>query len=130
MTASARQRPQASATFAEANCRTAISQRRIRNSAVGQRPVFCSGEQQGGGGRNARATSRAKRVSGSSPRQFTLENCRLPLTLPQSFGPVRNSHVSLNTLSVTLLLAASQKPRPIVQKLWTSRLPCGRQRKS
>jgi hypothetical protein len=33
----------------------------------GQRPVFCSEEQQGGGGRNARATSRAERVSGSFP---------------------------------------------------------------
>ena len=30
-----------------------------------------------------------------SPRKFTLENHRLPLALPQSFGKFRNSHVSL-----------------------------------
>jgi hypothetical protein len=28
-----------------------------------------------------------------TPRQFTLENCRLPLALPQSSGGLRNSHV-------------------------------------
>jgi len=37
------------------------------------------------------------------PRQFTLENHRLPLARPQSFGELRNSHVSLNPLSATLL---------------------------
>jgi hypothetical protein len=29
----------------------------------------------------------------SVPRQFTLENRRLPLALPQSFGKLRKSHV-------------------------------------
>ena len=35
---------------------------------------------------------RAMRVSWP-PRQFTLENCRLPLTLPQSSSEFRNTHV-------------------------------------
>jgi len=54
MTASASQRPPKRVLhFAEAGCRFAIVWCRIRNSAVGQQPVFCSEEQQGGGGRNA-----------------------------------------------------------------------------
>jgi hypothetical protein len=46
------------------------------------------------------------RVFWSVPRQFTLENRRLPLALPQSSGKLRNSHVSLNPLSVSLLRLA------------------------
>jgi hypothetical protein len=45
-------------------------------------------------------------------------------------GRVRNSHVSLNPLSVTLSRRAIQKTPLIVQKLWTLRLPCGSRRKS
>jgi hypothetical protein len=44
-----------------------------------------------GGGRNARATSRAHALFWSCPRRFTLENRRLPLALPQSFGKLRNA---------------------------------------
>jgi hypothetical protein len=43
----------------------------------------------------------------SIPRQFTLENYRLPLALPQSFGEFRKSHVSLNPLSGSLLRTAT-----------------------
>jgi hypothetical protein len=46
------------------------------------------------------------RVFWSVPRRFTLENRRLPLALPQSSGKLRNSHVSLNPLSVSLLRLA------------------------
>jgi hypothetical protein len=64
------------------------------------------------------------------PRQFTLENHRLPLALPQSFGKLRNSHVSLNPLSASLSRLATQKTCLLVKKLWTMRLPCGRPRKT
>jgi len=64
------------------------------------------------------------------PRRFTLENHRLPLALPQSFGKLRKLHVSLNPLSASLLRLATQKTSPVVQKLWTLRLPCGRPRKT
>ncbi len=70
------------------------------------------------------------RVFWNVPRRFTLENHQLPLALPQSFGKLRNSHVSLNPLSATLLRPATQKTSALVQKLWTMRLPCGRPRKT
>ena len=61
-------------TTPASGCCTCRSQLPIRYLAManlqpcgGQRPVFCSEEQQGGGGRKARATSRAERVSGSFP---------------------------------------------------------------
>ncbi len=70
------------------------------------------------------------RIFWSVPRQFTLANRRLPLALPQSFGKLRNSHVSVNPLSAELLRPATQKSCALVQKLWTMRLPCGRPRKT
>ena len=70
------------------------------------------------------------RVFWSVRRRFTLENRRLPLALPQSSGKLRNAHVSLNPLSATLLRPATQKTFPLVQKLWTMRLPCGSRRKT
>jgi len=48
---------------------------------------------QDGGGRNARATRRARARFWIVPRRFTLENHRLPLALPQSFGKLRKLHV-------------------------------------
>jgi hypothetical protein len=98
MTASARQRSQASAAFAEASYRPAIVRSRICNRCDDQQSTMLRRARRGGG-RNARATSRAVRVSGSFPQQSTLANCRLPLALPQSSSKVRNSHVSLHTLS-------------------------------
>ncbi len=70
------------------------------------------------------------RVFWMIPRQFTLENRRLPLALPQSSGKHRNSHVSLNPLSATSLRPATEKTSPLVQKLWTMCLPCGSPRKT
>jgi hypothetical protein len=83
-------------------------------------------ERGGGGGRNARATSRACARYLEVRRRFTLENRRLPLSLPQSFGEHRNAHVSLNPLSARSLRLATQKTCPLVQKLWRMRLACGR----
>ena len=70
------------------------------------------------------------RVFWNVPRRFTLENRRLPLALPQSSGKLRNSHVSLNPLSSTLLRPAIQKTSTLVQNLWTMCLPCGSPRKT
>jgi hypothetical protein len=66
MTASARQRSQASAAFAEASYRSAIVRSRIRNRCDDQQSTMLRRARRGGG-RNARATSRAVRVSGSLP---------------------------------------------------------------
>lgn len=60
MTASARQRSRRSAAFAEAVCRFVISRSRLRNRCGGQQPFLLA--RRGGGGRNARATSRAQRA--------------------------------------------------------------------
>ncbi len=70
------------------------------------------------------------RVVWNVPRRFTLENRRLPLALPQSFGKLRKSHVSLNPLSASLLRLATEKTCVLVQKLWTKLLPCGIRRKT
>ena len=67
MTASARQRSQASAAFAEASCRLAIVRWRIRNPAVASGPSLAPKSKQGEEDATARATSRAERVSGSFP---------------------------------------------------------------
>jgi len=74
--------------------------------------------------------SRLRALSGFAPRQFTLENHRLPLALPQSFGKLKNFHVSLPTLSARSLHPARQKTCMVVQKLWTMIFPCGRRRKN
>ena len=52
------------------------------------------------------------------PRQLTFKNHRLPLALPQSSGKLRNSHVSLNTLS-QIAAPRNRKNFPLVKKLWT-----------
>jgi hypothetical protein len=65
-----------------------------------------------------------------SLRQFTLENHRLPLALPQSFGKLRNSHVSLHSLSARSTRLAIQKNCFVVKKLWRMSLLCGRARKT
>jgi hypothetical protein len=126
--------PQRSAAFAKASCRFVISRSRTRKPCGGQRPCPA---------RCSRATCRVgeeaampgqpvalARVFWNVPRRFTLENRRLPLALPQSFGKLRNYHVSLNPLSARLLRPATQKSCAVVQKLWRMRLPCGRARKT
>ena len=90
----------------------------------------CSEEHGGGGGRKARATSRARaRFLGFPPAIHSRES-PLPLALPQSSGKLRNSHVSMHPLSARSSRTATQKPRTVVKKLWRMRLPCGSQRKT
>ena len=102
----------------------------VPTTAAGPATLSCSEEQFGGGGRNARATSRACARSLDFPRQFTLENHRLPLALPQSFGKLRNFHVSLPSLSARSCRVATPKSCAVVKNLWTMRLPCGSPRKT
>jgi hypothetical protein len=89
-----------------------------------------SEERSGGGGRNAQATSSRSRTFLDFPRQFTLENHRLPLALPQSFGKPRNSHVSMHPLSRGSSGLATQKICFVVKKLWRTYIPCGSPRKT
>ncbi len=122
-----------SATFAKASCPFVISRSRTGKPAVASGPSCFrskSNEQVGEEAAMPGQPVALARVFWNVPRRFTLENHRLPLALPQSFGKLRKLHVSLNPLSVTLLRLATQKTQPLVQKLWTLRLPCGRPRKT
>jgi hypothetical protein len=70
-------------------------------------------------------------VSGKSPGEFTLENRRLPLALPQIIRQAQESLTfSLNTLWDRLFRPATTKIQPLVKKLWTITLPCGKRRKT
>jgi hypothetical protein len=83
------------------------------------------------GGRNARATgmrSRAFPISPSnSPSRIASCHRRHRNHHPASF---ENSTFSLNSLSAKILRPATGKTFPLVQKLWTIRLPCGSLRKT
>jgi len=121
--------PARGAALAEASCRIAILRSRFATRR-GQRPVFLL-RRATRGRRPQRPGNQSRRARfWKFPPAIHFRESPVIASSPLSFGPVRNFHVSLNTLSVTLLLTASQKPLPIVQKLWTSRLPCGRPRKS
>jgi hypothetical protein len=64
------------------------------------------------------------------PRQFTLENRRLPLALPQSSGELRNLSRFDDSLCDTLRRSAIGNSRKLVQKLWRTGLACGKRRKT
>jgi hypothetical protein len=130
MTASARQRSRRRAAFAKASRRFAILRSPTCDCCGGQRsfPAPLLRRAKSEVGEEAATPGQPvalARVFWSVPRQFTLENRRLPLALPQSFGKLRNSHVSLHPLSASSSRPATQKLRLVVQKLWTMRLPCG-----
>ena len=98
-------------------------------NTVDQRPVLLR-KAEGGGGRNARATSpRLRALSGVPPAIHPRES-------PAAAGSAaiirkpRNSHVSLSTLSARSLRLARQKTSLVVQKLWTMIFFCGRRRKN
>jgi hypothetical protein len=126
------------AAFAKASC-ASRSRDRAATAADGQRPCSCrlnsapkSPPSKTGMGEEAATPGQPAALSRSSevvPRRFTLENHRLPLALPQSFGKLRTSRFRWYPLSITLSRAATQNSRWFVQKLWTLRLPCGSMRK-
>ena len=84
--------PARGAAYAEADCRLAIVRSRILNRC-GTSSSALPQEQGGGGGRNARATSRAvARFWKFSPRGFALENhrcCSLAAIIRSSQKPSR-----------------------------------------
>ena len=135
MTASARQRSKGVPRFAKASCRFVILRSQTCNRCGGQRPWSCSLLQRAKSMGERRPQRPGQpvalaRVFWSVRQRFTLENRRLPLALPQSFGKLRNSHVSLNSLSARFSPLAIQKNCAVVQKLWRMRLPCGSRRKT
>jgi len=130
MTASARPRPPKRALILQSLIAELPSRDGDSQLCGGQQPFFCSEEQKGEEAATPRQPVAQARFLEVSPRPFPFENRRLPLALPQSTGPARNSHVSLHTLSVTSSRLATQKTACTVKKLWTMRLPCGSQRKS
>jgi len=124
MTASARQRSEGTPHLPKPTTPATL---RSRTAAVASKPSPDQGS--GGGGRNARATSRVSAFL-EIPRRFTLANHRLPLALPQSSGKLRTLTFSLHSLSGTTLRPATQNKSAAVQNLWTTGLPCGRRRKT
>jgi hypothetical protein len=131
---------QRSAALAKAGCRFVIVRSRTCNRRGVQRscPAPCfllkrtrSKERDGGGrpqrpGNQSRSRAFSGMSSGDSPSRVA--GCRW-LCRNHSVR-LRNSHVSLNPLSPTLLRLATQKSCEVVQKLWRMRLPCGRPRKT
>jgi len=105
-----------------------ITRSQTRNRCGGQQP-FLLQERERGGGRKPGQPVALTRVSGVSPAIHSRES-------PAAAGSsaiIRQSqepHVSLSTISSTSPGLATQKPPAVVQKLWTTRLPCGRTRKS
>ncbi len=121
--------PETGATFAEVRCGLVISRSRTCNVGPTAIPARKSGT-----GEEAATPGQPvalSRVSGCFPlRQFAFAHRRCHLALPQPSGKLRNSHVSLNPLSIRLLRAATQKGSVIVQKLWRTGLLCGRRWKT
>ena len=130
MKASAQQRPPKRVPFLRSPAVKSPSRDDDSQLCGGQQPFFCSEEQKGEEAASPSNQFAQARFPEVSPRPFPFKNRRLPLALPQSTGPARNSHVSLHTLSVTSLRPAMQKTGSSVKKLWTTRLPCGSPRKS
>jgi hypothetical protein len=107
--------PEEATAFAEAD-RALPSHPAIRRSRSANRntvPVVTSDpilliEQKRGGGRNARATSPRLRAFPDIPRRIhPRENAGCRWLCHKSSGRLKNSHVSLNPLSVRLLRAAT-----------------------
>ena len=85
-----------------------------------------------GGGRNARATGPRSRAFPISPGNSPSRIASLPPASPQIIvrQALRVTTFSLNPLWGRMLRAATEKHFPLVRKLWTTRLPCGKLRKS
>lgn len=109
----------------EACCRFAISRSLIRNHC--DKPLAFLLQRAGRGKRpqRPRTTSRADALFWMIPAAILSRKPPSAAALPQSSGKLRNSHVSLETLSSTSSRAAIQKPASLVKKLWTMCLPCG-----
>ena len=112
MTASARQRPVSRVPHLPKPVADLPPCGRKPSTAAVSSGLTRSSSGQGRRGRNARATSRALRVSGSFPRQFALVNRRLPLSLPQSSSKARNSHVSLGPTLFQVVATCNTKSAP------------------
>src|ERR1700731_1640999 len=86
-------------------------------AADGQRPVLLR-KTEGGGGRNARATTpRSRALSGVPPAIPPRESLAAAGSAAIIRKP-RNSHVSLHPLSARSPFVAIQKECAVVQKLW------------
>ena len=131
MTASARQHSQASTTFAEASRQFVIRRQPTGNRRATASSFAYSEKQARGGGRNARATSRACAHVWKFPPVDRLRASPVPCWLCRNHSAnYGNAHVSLNPLSPTLLRFATEKQDSLVHILWTICLPCGTPRKS
>ena len=105
-----------SAAFAEASCRFVIFRSRSINRRSGQRS--CPAPKSRLGRRPQRPGNQfaLAHVFWISHRQFTLQNHRLPLTLPQSFRKLRKLHVSLDPLSARSVAPRNTKTSPTCEE--------------
>jgi hypothetical protein len=106
-----------SAAFAEASCRFVIFRSRSINRRSGQRscpaPKSRLEEEAATPGQPVRACAR---FLDFPPAQFTLQNHRLRLTLPQSFRKLRKLHVSLDPLSARSVAPRNTKTSPTCEE--------------
>jgi hypothetical protein len=111
--------------FAEAGRRFAIVGSRARNRCAGQQPCLAHSSKAKEEAATPRQPVALARAPGGFPRRSALEERRLPLALPQSSGRVRNSHVSLHSLSIsgsyprnTKTRRTCEQPVDVASSLW------------
>jgi hypothetical protein len=126
-----RQRSAKSATFTSTDCRSVI--RRITSLQSLRQPAAQSAqertvEEAAMPGQPARTRARFRISPGNSPSRIA----SLPPASPQiiHWQALRIATYSLNPLCPRMLRRATEKHFPLVRNLWTTRLPCGKLRKS
>src|SRR5271170_3461370 len=78
-------------------------------------------------GQPVRARARFQFPPAIHPRELPAATGVTAIVVRQA---ARDSTYSLNPLSARMFRTATEKPLALVQKLWTTRLPCGSLRKS
>jgi hypothetical protein len=103
---------------------TSLQPLRLANGAS---PLKQTGEEAAMPGQPERTHARFRIPAGNSPSRIA----SLPPASPQSsVGKLRLTTYSLHPLCSGMFEAATEKQFPLVQKLWTTKLPCGGLRKT
>lgn len=127
-----------SLTALERECRICRSQLPIRVLAitnphllrVGQRPFLLRKASRGRRPQRPGNQLALARSFWMFPPAIRFRGSPAATGLPQSSGKLRNSHVSLQSISPSSSLGATEKNHHAVQNLWTIVVPCGQTRKT